>query len=298
MFSKLHLYGLWRTSWTDYRKMTNGFVFLEMRAPKEEPQRRSTHPFILSKWDQCEEAGLRRRHEFGVWRRTPLFFLFIGEDAFDAGVGGEPEEGDEDKEGVGDPGGDEGEGDGEEVAEGGEFTFPVVADGGGEEGVGALLLDDGALQNVVGDGGHEEDEAVDGGGYRSEMVFADPRGGEREKREPEKQVEVRPEDAAADAFGGLEEVVMVVPINADVDEAQDVAEEDGQERFQGGEVGGVRDFQFQHHDGDDDGEDAVAEGFEPGGFHCAGAGCLRVMAFAERKVAGARRSWTEGAQLT
>src|ERR1035437_2647419 len=108
--------------------MTNGFVFLEMRAPGND-----------------------------------LFFLFVGEDAFDAGVGGEPEEGDEDEEGVGDPGVDEGEGDGEEVAEGGEFTFPVVADGGGEEGVGALLLDDGALQNVVGDGGHEEDEAVDGG---------------------------------------------------------------------------------------------------------------------------------------
>jgi hypothetical protein len=27
------------------------------------------------------------------------------------------------------------------------------------------------------------------------------------------------------------------------------------------EVGIVRDFEFQHHDGDDDGDDAVAEGF-------------------------------------
>jgi hypothetical protein len=227
-----------------------------------------------------------------------LFLLFVGEDAFDAGVGGEPEEGDGDEEGVGEPGVDEGEGDGEEVERGREFAFPVVADGGGEEGVGALLFDDGGLQNVVGDGGHEEDEAVDGGGYLPEMVFADPGGGEREKREPEKQVEVRPEDAAADVFGGLEEVVMVVPVDADVDETEDVAEEDGQERFQCGEVGGVRDFQFQHHDGDDDREDAVAEGFEPGGFHGAGAGCPKATAFAERKVVAGRRSWTEKAQLT
>jgi hypothetical protein len=206
-------------------------------------------------------------------RALDLFLLLFGEHAFDAAVGDEPEEGDEDEEGVGDQRADKGEGDGEKVAGGGEFSFPVVADGGGEEGVRALLFDDGALQNVVGDGGHEEDEAVDGGGDRGEMVFVDKGGGKREKGEPEKQVEVCPEDAAGDAFGGLEKVMMIVPVNADVDEAQDVAEEDGQDRFQFGEVGPVRDFQFQHHDGDDDGEDTVAEGFEPGGFHFAGAGC-------------------------
>jgi hypothetical protein len=60
----------------------------------------------------------------------------------------------------------------------------------------------------------------------------------------------------------------------------------------------VRDFQFQHHDGDDDGEDAVAEGFESGGFHCAGAGCPRAMAFAERKVVAGRWSWAETGNLT
>jgi hypothetical protein len=56
-------------------------------------------------------GGLRRRHEFGACRRTPLrhlhefgtarptrlFFFVFGEGAGDAGVGGEPEEGDEDK---------------------------------------------------------------------------------------------------------------------------------------------------------------------------------------------------------
>ena len=31
----------------------------------------------------------------------------------------------------------------------------------------------------------------------------------------------------------------------------------------------MRHFQFQHHDGDDDGDDAVAEGFEPVLFHAA-----------------------------
>jgi hypothetical protein len=30
----------------------------------------------------------------------------------------------------------------------------------------------------------------------------------------------------------------------------------------------VRDFEFQHHDGDDDGDDAVTEGFEAVFAHC------------------------------
>ena len=235
----------------------------------------------MTGWEEGNDGGDKRAGR--PFYEDGLFFLFVGEDAGDAGVGGEPEEGDGDEEGVGHPGVDEGEGDGEEVERGREFAFPVVADGGGEEGVGALLFDDGGLQNVVGDGGHEEDEAVDGGGYLPKMVLADPGGGEREKREPEKQVKVCPEDAASNAFGGLKEMVMVVPVNADVDETQDVAEEDGQDRFQFGEVGPVRDFQFQHHDSDDDREDAVAEGFEPGGFHFAGEGWPKMRAFAERK---------------
>jgi hypothetical protein len=218
--------------------------------------------------------------DFGAWAlgngcALGLFLLLLRQHAFDAAVGDEPEEGDEDKEGVGDEGVDEGEGDGEEVAGGGEFPLPVIANGRGEEGAGALLLDDGALQNVIGDGGHEEDEAIDGGWYGREMVFVDKGGGEREKGEPEKQMEVRPKDAAGDTFSGLKKMMMVVPINADVDKTQDVAEEDGQDRFESGEVGSVRDFQLEHHDGDDDREDTVAEGFEPGGFHFAGAGCLK-----------------------
>jgi len=38
--------------------------------------------------------------------------------------------------------------------------------------------------------------------------------------------------AAADAFHGVQHVVMVVPVDADIDEAQDVAEENWQQRLQ------------------------------------------------------------------
>src|ERR1700722_8395001 len=143
------------------------------------------------------------------WHPCPLgnrglFPLVLRQHTLDARIGNEPEEGDEDEEGLGNPRTDEGERNGEEVTGGREFSFPVVADGGGEEGVGALLLDDGALQDVVGDGGHEEDEAIDRGGDRSDMVFVHPRGGEGEERKPEEQMEVGPEDAAGDVLGGVE----------------------------------------------------------------------------------------------
>src|SRR5258708_1896165 len=69
------------------------------------------------------------------WR---ISFLFpLRQHAFDAAVGDEPNEGDEDEEGVGNPGAHEGEGDGGEINDRGDFAFAVFADGGGEEGGGA-----------------------------------------------------------------------------------------------------------------------------------------------------------------
>ena len=227
------------------------------------------------------------------WETEGLFLLVLHQHALNARIGNEPEESHEDEKCVRDPRVDKGEGDGEKVRGGRDFSFPIVADGGGEEGVGALLFDDGALQDVVGDRGHEKDEAVDGGRDRSNMIFVHPSGGEREEGKPEEEMEVRPEDAAGDMFGGVEEVMVIVPVNGDVDEAEDVTQKDGEERLQLGEAGAVRDFQFQHHDGDDDGDDAVAEGFEPGGFHFADTGCLTVTAFAERKL-----GWRGGAFVT
>jgi hypothetical protein len=56
--------------------------------------------------------------------------------------------------------------------------------------------------------------------------------------------------------------MMVIPINPDVNETEHVAHEHRPQRQQGLEIGAMRDFEFQHHDGDDDGNNAVAEGFQ------------------------------------
>jgi hypothetical protein len=64
------------------------------------------------------------------------------------------------------------------------------------------------------------------------------------------------------AAGQLQHVVVVVPVDADVDEAQHVTEEHRPQRRQRRDAGAVRHFQLQHHDGDQDGDRAVAESFE------------------------------------
>jgi hypothetical protein len=62
-------------------------------------------------------------------------------------------------------------------------------------------------------------------------------------------------------MSGVASMLELVPVNADVNEAERVAHEDEPQRDQHPKFGTVRDFEFQHHDGDDDGDDAVAEGF-------------------------------------
>ena len=61
--------------------------------------------------------------------------------------------------------------------------------------------------------------------------------------------------------------MVVVPINADVDEAQHVAEGHGQQGYQVRKLRPVRHLDLQHHDGEDDGQDAIAEGFESSLVH-------------------------------
>ena len=95
------------------------------------------------------------------------------------------------------------------------------------------------------------------------MILAHPAGDERRQREPEQEMEVGPQHLAVDALGDVQHVMVVVPVDAEEHVAQHVGEERWRELPRGGQSDVVRHFQLQHHDRDDDGEHAVAEGLEP-----------------------------------
>ena len=59
-------------------------------------------------------------------------------------------------------------------------------------------------------------------------------------------------------------MVMIVSIDADIDEAQYVTQEHREQRRQRREIVTVRDLQFEHHDGNDDRKHTIAECFESG----------------------------------
>ena len=96
------------------------------------------------------------------------------------------------------------------------------------------------------------------------MVLAHPAGGEGKQRQPEQQVQVGPQDGARHPSARMQQVVVVVPVDADVDEAQHIAEEaPAAAAASGCEVSAMRHLQLQHHDGDDDRDHPIAERLEP-----------------------------------
>ena len=58
----------------------------------------------------------------------------------------------------------------------------------------------------------------------------------------------------------MKHVVMVVPVDGEIDKAQDIAQKDGVQAPQRFDVFTVRNFELQNHDGDEDGQHAIAEG--------------------------------------
>ena len=80
-------------------------------------------------------------------------------------------------------------------------------------------------------------------------------------------MKVSPQYAASYFFHCVEKVMMIIPIDSDVREAKYVAHEHRPQRQQHVKTSTVGHLQFEHHDSDDDGDDAVAECFQPAFAH-------------------------------
>ena len=114
---------------------------------------------------------------------------------------------------------------------------------------------------------HQQNHAVHGNGPRLEMILVHPCGGEGNDGEPEQQVQVRPERHAAYALRSVEKMMMVVPIDRDVNEAERVTQEKWHHWTQCLDACPMGRLHFQHHDGDDYSQNSVTERLEAALIH-------------------------------
>src|SRR5215207_9067629 len=108
------------------------------------------------------------------------------------------------------------------------------------------------------------------------MTLIEPRGRKRDEREPEEKMRVCPEDPAVHLEVHLQQVMMIVPVDCDIQKAEDIAEKGGRKGDECAQIRPVRRLQLEHHDRDNDGDHTVAECFQP--------------AFVQRTISAARSS--------
>jgi hypothetical protein len=188
--------------------------------------------------------------------------LFAG---FYSGGGGNPDDGDEGDEAERHMRMLEGEWDRDQVDEERKIVFAF--DGG------VLRFQFACVTQTAADGQAQEEEAEAGqdhgrdvDGYREgvHLLFEDVGGKEGEQGKTEEEAEVGVEDALVGLFGAVDEVVMVDPVNANESKGDEIEAKSGEDGAKTGEALLVGNLEFEHHDGDDDGDDSVGEGFEAG----------------------------------
>ena len=180
-------------------------------------------------------------------------------------IGKDPDQSNDGVEKDGGGGVDVSGGDGQEVA---AERHPVFARGRGifhcaPAGKTEAALD-GETKQHEGEAGRKQGKAVEDDGEAVTLFFKHPGGEVRKKRGTEEKEQIGVEDAAIDLFNAMDEEMVIDPIDAGEGEGEDVDEEDGKDGMDAGDAVRMRDLELEHHDGDDDGEDAVREGLEAG----------------------------------
>ena len=83
------------------------------------------------------------------------------------------------------------------------------------------------LEDVIRERAHESDDAVHRGWQRMSVFGSDPRCRKRNEREPKQEMQICPHHGTVDLLRRSQEVVVVIPIDADKNETQDVDEQRG-----------------------------------------------------------------------
>jgi len=76
-------------------------------------------------------------------------------------------------------------------------------------------------------------------------------------------MQVRPQDAPIHVLNRLQQMVVVVPVDAYKNKTEQINQQGRDQGPQSAPVRSMRDLDFQHHDRDYDGDHAIAECFHP-----------------------------------
>ena len=101
------------------------------------------------------------------------------------------------------------------------------------------------------------------------MVLAEEIRYERNQRHPEQQIQVRPQQPRSHLADRVDQVMMIDPHDGHDQKAESIADKDRSDLPQSRKRWLRRRAQFQHHDGDDNRDDAVAECFQAACRHFA-----------------------------
>src|ERR1700730_13540851 len=125
-----------------------------------------------------------------------------------------------------------------------------------------MVLNNRRAQQGEGQRAQRQYNSVESYGGGITRMVAHESGHEGDERHPEQERVVRPEQASIGAASGVQHVMMIHPHDGDDEKAQEIAEKLRENAAQRDERSVARNPELQHHDGDDDGDDAVTESFE------------------------------------
>src|SRR5665213_4564166 len=205
-----------------------------------------------------------------LWRSGGGVFATL-----DAERGDDPDERDNSDDGERDLRAEVGERDAESVGGEGAPVFQLYGEVCVLEGaLDTAALVDGEAEEHEAEPGEREGSGIHGDGEAVHLFVMHIERKEGQQREAEEPDEVGPEDSGRRLADAVDEQMMVEPVDADEGEGESVNAEGRQDFAEAGEAVGVRDFEFEHHDGDDDGDNPVGEGFETRRGESVGHGCL------------------------
>jgi hypothetical protein len=123
---------------------------------------------------------------------------------------------------------------------------------------------DGQAQKKKAEAGNDHRCDIDGDGERVQLLLQNIGGKEGQQRQAEEKSKVGIQDEVIGFLGAVDEVMMVDPVDPGEGEGDEIEAKRGENIAQARDAVLVWNFQLEHHDGDDDGDDSVGEGFEPG----------------------------------